>query len=61
MNRTDDLSITIRLQPAVHGDRVHVEGVAQIAGDEHEFSGWMALLDVLETAVERTVAPEPSV
>lgn len=51
----DELTLTITLRPERAGDGVHVEGVVEADGDRVPFTGWMALLSLLEEHAEHRV------
>jgi len=51
----DELRLTITLRPERARDGVHVEGVVELDGDRAPFTGWMALLSLLEAHAERQV------
>ena len=57
MRDTDEIVITLRLATISGGSvtgegELHVEGTAETSdGGSHRFSGWLDLLDTLETAV----------
>jgi hypothetical protein len=51
----DELTLTITLRPERAGDGVHVEGVVEVDGDRAPFTGWIALLAVLDTHAEQRV------
>lgn len=54
--RVDEITLTITLRPERAGDGVHVEGVVDLDGEQAPFTGWMALLGVLEAHAERQVS-----
>jgi hypothetical protein len=51
----DELSVIITLRPERAADGVHVEGVVEVEGDRVPFTGWMALLSLLEERAEHRV------
>jgi hypothetical protein len=52
----EPVTVELRLVPAVSDDgSVHVEGTARVApGSSQAFSGWMSLLQLLESMVARS-------
>jgi hypothetical protein len=55
MRVVDAITVELELRPARNPDGVvHVEGTARAEnGSAEPFSGWMALLQLLETLVEQ--------
>jgi hypothetical protein len=58
----DPLTIELQLVPALRPDgAVHVEGTAQLGQEAvRSFSGWMALLQLLEAMVANASEPPPA-
>jgi len=55
----DEITVVITLRPERAGDGVHVEGSVTHDGEPTQFSGWMALLGVLEQLATHEVAALP--
>ena len=53
-----EVTIELRLRPESNDEGVvHVDGLATLpSGDERAFSGWMALLQLLETSLGEALA-----
>ena len=53
-----EVTIELRLRPeTTEGGVAHVAGTARLSsGEEHEFSGWMALLQLLEASLAENFA-----